>query len=88
VRYDCSRRVHHIWADSRQWSHLLSQRTHSLIKTNEGRIVASNIPKRMRQMIRPVKLVAAAEAVSDIILGPFSFLTYQCKWSRCSRQSN
>ena len=30
---------------------------------NDGRIVASNMPRRIRQMTRPVKLVAAAVAM-------------------------
>jgi len=33
----------------------------------EGRIVASNIPKRIRQIMRPVKLVAAAVAAVQIL---------------------
>jgi hypothetical protein len=38
-----------------------------VIATNDGAMVASNIPRRNRQIIRPVKLVAAAETVVTVL---------------------
>lgn len=35
--------------------------------TNDGAMVASNIPRRNRQIIRPVKLVAAADTVVTVL---------------------
>ena len=44
VRNDCSRRVHHI----------------CVMSTNDGRMVASKMPRKIRAVSKPAKLVAAA----------------------------
>lgn len=50
-----------------------------LIRTKDGRMVASKAPSRIRQMIRPVKFVAApVQAVTidqEIILNMTQYLT-------------